>query len=274
MSASRLPIKIDSTSNGEFSPVPVDETIRAARRLAAERLTTNAARKGLARRVFLQSLCGAATTLATFNLAFAARGATGGRFALHKDAEIESEAAAETLAGRDFIFDVQTHMVDPTGAWRKGRSRFWERALASFPQAACGEADKVACFSADHFIKEVFVDSDTHLAVLSFVPTLPEDSLMPLDQASQARQLIATLKGSDRLLLHGMVVPNAPAFERPLARMEEAARSFPIAAWKVYTQWGPEGVGWRLDDPRIGIPFIEKARELGIRTICIHKGLS
>ena len=43
-----------------------------------------------------------------------------------------------------------------------------------------------------------------------------------------------------------------------------------VAAWKVYTQFG----GWRLDDEEIGIPFIEKARELDVRLICAHKGLS
>ena len=32
-------------------------------------------------------------------------------------------------------------------------------------------------------------------------------------------------------------------------------------------------MGWRLDDPRIGVPFIEQARALGIKNIAIHKGL-
>jgi predicted TIM-barrel fold metal-dependent hydrolase len=55
--------------------------------------------------------------------------------------------------------------------------------------------------------------------------------------------------------------------------MADAVARYPIAAWKCYTQWGPAGVGWRLDDPAIGIPFIEQARALGVRNICIHKGL-
>ena len=36
---------------------------------------------------------------------------------------------------------------------------------------------------------------------------------------------------------------------------------------------GPGGLGWELDNPTIGIPFIEEARALGVRNICIHKGL-
>ena len=55
--------------------------------------------------------------------------------------------------------------------------------------------------------------------------------------------------------------------------MEDAVARYPIAAWKSYTQWGPDGVGWELDSPEVGIPFIEQARALGVRNICIHKGL-
>jgi uncharacterized protein len=269
----RLPIKLDATSNGEFAPVPVDAGIRAAKRLAAERITDNARRAGVRRRDFLAGICGAATTLLTLDAAFAARGIDGGRFLLPPEAALEPAAAAEALQGREFIFDVQTHLVNPLGNWRKrANHRLWEEALASFPQARCGEADPVACFAADRFIKEVFVDSDTHMAVLSFVPALPDDNPLSLDEALRTRQLVRELKGSDRLLLHGMVVPNAPE-TKPLETMATAARDWKIAAWKVYTQWGPRGQGWRLDDPTIGIPFIEQARALGIRTICIHKGL-
>ena len=268
-----LPIKIDATSNGEFAPVPVDAGLRAAKRLAAETIAENARRVGVPRRRFLAGLCGAATTLLTLDAACAARGNIGGRFALPKEAAFEPAAAAETLAGREFIFDVQTHLVNPLGGWRQRRNaRVWEQALASFPQGSCGEADRVACFSAERFIKEVFVDSDTHMAVLSFVPALPEDNPLSLEEAQRTRQLVASLKGSDRLLLHGMVVPNAPE-SKPLETMARAAQEWRIAAWKVYTQWGPRGEGWYLDDPKVGIPFIEQARALGIRTICIHKGL-
>lgn len=268
-----LPIKIDATSNGEFAPVPVDAGIRAAKRLAAAAITDNARRTAVPRRRFLAGLCGAATTLLTLDAAFAARGNTGGRFMLPKEAAFEPAAADEALAGRAFIFDVQTHLVNPLGGWRRRRNaRVWEEALASFPQGACGEADRIACFSAERFIKEVFIDSDTHMAVLSFVPALPEDNPLSLDEAERTRQLVASLKGSDRLLLHGMVIPNAPE-AKPLETMARAAQEWKIAAWKVYTQWGPHGEGWYLDDPKVGIPFIEQARALGIRTICIHKGL-
>jgi hypothetical protein len=267
----RLPIKIDSTSNGEFRPVPLGPELRAARRLAHERNAENARRTGASRRDFLAGLCGAATTLMAYQEVFAATGAGGSGFILPKEAAFEPTAAAQTLSGREFIFDVQTHMVDVKGAWRQRQSAAqWERALGNMPQGACGESDKVACFSAERFIKEVFIDSDTQIAVLSFVPGLPEDNPLTTEEANRTRELIARLKGAHRLLLHAPVVPNAPG---EIDRMTMMARTYPVAAWKVYTQWGPQGTGWRLDDPRIGVPFIEQARSLGIKNIAIHKGL-
>jgi uncharacterized protein len=267
----RLPIKIDSTSNGEFRPVPVGKRHREARRLAVERITANARRTDMSRRGFLNGLCGAATTLLAYQEVFAATGAAGGAFVLPREAAFEPAAAAQTLSGREFIFDVQTHMVDVKGAWRQRRgAQNWERSLSNMPQGSCGDSDPVACFSAERFVKEVFVDSDTQIAVLSFVPGLPEDNPLTLDEARRTRELVARLKGTDRLLLHAPVVPNAPG---EVERMAQIARSYPVAAWKVYTQWGPQGMGWRLDDPRIGVPFIEQARALGIKNIAIHKGL-
>jgi predicted TIM-barrel fold metal-dependent hydrolase len=54
--------------------------------------------------------------------------------------------------------------------------------------------------------------------------------------------------------------------------MEELAQRWKVAAWKTYTQYGPGGRGYRLDDEKLGIPFLEKARALGVRVVCIHKG--
>jgi len=271
--ADRLPVKVDPTSNGEYRPVPLSETVARANALAARRITEHARRVNVGRRAFLQSLCGAATTLLTLNEAFAARGNTGGSFLVPGEGAFETAAAESTLAGDEFIFDVQTHMVDPAGSWRENAGQYWEQILTYFPQSECGARDPVDCFSAEQFIKHVFMDSDTQLAVLSFVPELPERNPLSLEEAERVRTLVERMEGAHRLFLHAMVVPNAGPEIAPLELMEEAARRYPIAAWKCYTQWGPDGVGWELDSPDIGIPFIEKARALGIRNICIHKGL-
>ena len=138
-----LPIKVDSTSNGEFRPVPLTKTLAQANALARERIGTHAKRLGVGRRAFLETLCAAATTLGTLNEAFAARGNTGGSFRLPKEATYESAAARSALAGDEFIFDVQTHMVDPAGKWRTNAGKYWEQILAYFPQGACGDRDPI-----------------------------------------------------------------------------------------------------------------------------------
>ena len=129
-----LPVKVDATSNGEFRPVPLAEYVARANSEAEVLIGEHAKRVGLGRRAFLQSLCGVATTLLTLNKAFAAIGNTGGVFRLPKEGAFETAAAAEVLAGDEFIFDVQTHLVDPTGAWRSSAGKYWEQILANFPQ--------------------------------------------------------------------------------------------------------------------------------------------
>src|SRR5688572_16341802 len=115
----RLPIKLDSTSNGEYEPVPLDAAARHARTLAHEALTDAARRVGQSRRRYLASLLGAAATLCAFDRAFAAAGRRGGAFELPAEAPFELAAAEQALAGDEFIFDVQLHHVNPKGAWRQ-----------------------------------------------------------------------------------------------------------------------------------------------------------
>lgn len=91
-----LPIKVDATSNGEFRPVPLKEHVTRANSEAEQRIGEHAKHVGIGRREFLQSLCGAATTLLTLNEAFAAVGNTGGRFRVPKESAFESAAASET----------------------------------------------------------------------------------------------------------------------------------------------------------------------------------
>jgi uncharacterized protein len=270
----KLPIKIDSASNGEFAPQPVPPHLRRMKRAARSRITEHARRLDRSRREFMTGLCAAATTLMTFDEAHAAQGNDGGRFMLPKEAAFEEPAAAQVIGSSGFVFDVQTHMLDPNAAWRQGRAgEARARALAG-GQGQCGRPDPVDCYAADEYIKEMFLDSDTDMAVVSFMPGLPEDNYLTLKEAARTRELVAAMGGGRRLMLHAMVIPNNPPLAAQLDMMRQAARDWRISAWKVYTQWGPTGVGWWLDDPQVGIPFIETARSLGVKVVCVHKGLT
>jgi hypothetical protein len=134
----RLPIKLDTTTNGEYAPVPLSPANVAANRLAHETASANAKRLALSRRKFLVSATGAASTLLAFNQA---HGTAGGFFDIPKEAALDEQLARAQVgpAKGEFVFDVQGHFVDRP----KGNSRNHEV-----------------------FIKDIFMDSDTDLMVL------------------------------------------------------------------------------------------------------------
>ena len=242
----RLPIKLDSTSNGEFSPIPLDRANRHANDLAQRWAGENARRLGISRRAFMVSAAGAASTLLAFNAANAAAGRTGGYYELDPIAALDQDAAAERLEGREFVFDVQGHFVGENGLGRTG----------------LGGADK--------FIKDIFLDSDTDMMVLSFIPSRREKELLTIQEADETRRIVERMEGTHRLLIHGRVNPNQPG---DLEGMDALAQKWGVSAWKCYTQWGPDGRGFFLHDEDTGLRLIEKARALGVRNICVHKGL-
>jgi len=265
----RLPIKIDSTSNGEYMPRPLDLTSKTANKAAHSRITETARRLGVGRRTLMRSVCGAAVTLSAMNETFAAAGKTGGSYRVPAEACYEQAAADSVLAGHEFIFDVQLHHVNPHGDWRSKNPAFAE-AIASFPQAArCQSDSPFDCVSGDYLIKDVFLDSDTDMAVLSMGPSAPFNPLTE-EEAAQTRALVDALGGNHRLLIHGLCHANFPGH---VERMNELHATFNVSGWKTYTQWGPEGVGFWLDDESTGIRMIETARAHGVKNICVHKGL-
>jgi predicted TIM-barrel fold metal-dependent hydrolase len=269
----RLPIKLDTTSNGEFAPVALSPANSAANQLAHEAATQNAKRLGLGRRDFLVSACGAAASLLAFNTANASAGKRGGFFDLEAEAALEPQLAQAKLGGQgEFIFDVQGHFVDPTGAWVRTAPA---DAFKWSPKAACGLASKpgarsyLNCLGPEEFVKDVFLDSDTDMMVLSFVPSRRDAEPLTIQAADAVRRIVDRMEGTRRLLLHGRVNPNQPG---DLESMDELKERWKVSAWKTYTQWGVDGKGFFLSDA-VGTRFIEKARSLGVKVICVHKGL-
>ena len=271
----RLPVKLDAASNGEYQPIPLEPVHHHANFLAHETANINAKRLGLDRRGFLVSACGVAGSLLGMNAAYAQQGKTGGYFDIHKTAALDLVAARSSIDGNEFIFDVQGHFVNPTGAWTKrlpptARPLRMPKTQSCGPTKGVGDLDYLKCIGQDEFIKDVFMDSDTDLMVLSFVPSTKLDEPLTMEEAAVTARIVEKLEGSHRLYIHGRVNPNSPG---DLEAMDEMAAKHKIAAWKTYTQWGADGKGFFLDD-EIGIKFIDKAVKLGIRNIAIHKGLA
>jgi predicted TIM-barrel fold metal-dependent hydrolase len=73
--------------------------------------------------------------------------------------------------------------------------------------------------------------------------------------------------GGPRLLIHANTEPERGASE--LDYMSELAGAYDPSAWKTYPFEG----AMLLDSDEVGMPFIERARELGIPLVVGHRGL-
>ncbi len=266
----RLPIRIDGTSNGEFFPLNLTAAQEETNHLAHEMATDRSLRLGLDRRTFLVSSMGAATTLAACNRA---NPGAGGFYAVTEEASYEEAAADAVLSGDEFIFDVQTHCVDPSGAWATGRDgEIWEAALSrAFGQSTQCSDGSYDCYSAQTLAREVFLDSDTDAAVISALWGTAESNPTPVAYAAEAREVMEAIGGDrSRCLIHGGVLPNDPG---ELEAMDEKVEVHGIDAWKMYPQWGPDQVGFFLDESEFAEQMFANARRLGRTTIAVHKGV-
>ncbi len=264
----RLPIKIDRTSNGEYEPPRLTRRQKLARALAHDAASENARRLGLSRRAFLVSAAGAASTLYAVNRAYAG---AGGSFAVDAEAALDSQQAQAAVGGDEFIFDVQTHCVEPTGRWAQGPDgERWARTLRQvFGQRTRCTHDSFDCYSAQTLAREVFLDSDTDVAVVSALWGQPNPT--PMDYAAEAREIVAAIGGEGaRALIHGGVFPQEPG---AIEAMDEMAQRYRVEAWKLYPQYGANGRGIFLDRSDAANRFFERARALNVKTVAVHKGV-
>jgi predicted TIM-barrel fold metal-dependent hydrolase len=190
-------------------------------------------------------------------------------------AEIEEEAAyQERWPKEQFIFDVQTHHVDVARAWYEGTpdGHIVNRFFRALRPEAKDLKSALELLNRDHYVKEVFLDSDTVMAIISGVPTATWDANpLPPDRMVATRRHVNDLAGSQRVLSHGLLRPNLGRPE--LEEMERQVRELKVDAWKFYTGAEVGKNAWWLDDEKVAYPFWEKTLKLGVRNVCVHKGL-
>jgi predicted TIM-barrel fold metal-dependent hydrolase len=276
-----LPIKFGPCSNGEYVPAPLTAIEREAIRRARVACADNARSVGLSRRDFLFTVTAAATTLLTLQGCLGDSGkGSGGKYTVPKEADRDAAAARQALAGDEFVFDVQGHHLEYDLMRSPPGEPFFGQV---FPQVNCGKDDPRACFAREVFMEEFFLKSDTNMVTLSALPIAPKGSPLSAAIMEETRETARLACGWESVLLHAQVLPNYGPLEANLDGMEENARRYPIKAWKVFTHFpdafGDPGNAWRLDDAdpklrRVGHAFIEKARQLGVKTICAHKGFA
>src|SRR5262249_4875715 len=190
------PLPTQVMSNEEYVPLPpTPEQLRLAA-LIDETARRHARRLGITRRDFLSSSAGMASAFIALNAVF------GRFFAVDPIEALESAADDAQKPPGQFVFDVQTHHVATPRQfpWLLGLRRLgrpWNEALGKDR----GTMDDLYL---ENYIKEVFLDSDTTVAVLSGIPSATESSnILPPDEIARTREVVNRLAASQRLVAHG-----------------------------------------------------------------------
>ena len=191
------------------------------------------------------------------------------------DALHDESAASEVFTGDEAVIDVQTHFMEPHSLAGFGA----EMIPALFREVMpwwWKDLDAPVRYDLAAYIDNVFLRTENAVAVLTSGPGVDVDPSRHLfnDEMAATRALIDGLAGSGRLLNHSVVHANVISdFES----MEHTRDLYNPAGWKVYTTGAVtrDGVagGWQLDDEN-GFRFLERARDLDVRLVCAHKGIS
>src|SRR6267143_148439 len=274
-----LPLPTRLVSNEEFPPIPQTPAQRRVEDRILAEAGRLAPRLGLSRRQFLSRSGGMAASLLAMNAVF-------GHFFDVLPVEAADPAAFQERTGPPiFIFDVQLHYVsagyDPsnTEAGRKGAVT--KQALLGLRRQSRRlnpklESDRgtLADLSWENLVKEVFLDSETAIGLISTPPgPYPQEAVVPPKEMAHIRDEINRVTQSRRMLAHGLVSPQLG--QADLDFMDQQAATLKVDAWKAYTGSAAKGFehGWFLDDEKIAYPMLERARKLGVRRFCVHKGL-
>ncbi|MBS0262327.1 MAG: amidohydrolase family protein [Planctomycetes bacterium] len=262
------PIPTRIVSNEEFVPPPQSAQQLAYAARLDEISERSARRLGMDRRSFLRSGSGMAAALLALNDVF------GRCYDVEAEEAENPQAFAERWPKEQFIFDVQTHHVDVAQQWYDTTPD--GKVVSSFftqlrPGAKTGK-EALDQLNRAHYVKEVFGDSDTVMSIISGVPTRSWDkNPLPPDQMVATRAFVNEIAGSRRVLSHGLLRPNLGKSE--LEEMERQVKDLKIDAWKMYTGAELGENSWSLADEKVAYPFWEKTRALGIKNLCVHKGL-
>jgi hypothetical protein len=255
-------------STDEYDPVPYSSRDERVVARTAARLANAADERRRSVPELASGRAGTAVGLAALNAEW---GQT--FYEVPEDALRDDAAASAAFDGPELVVDVQTHFMAPH-AQNAGHAEFLLDLYRGLMPEWWTEMDDVVKWDLAAYIKNVFLETETAVAVLTSGPGFDDSRHLFNDELAATRALIDGFAGTGRLLSHSVVHANV---EHDVDAMVEYRDQFHPAGWKVYTIGGgsPEGLagGWRLDDDD-GLRFLERARALDVKLVCAHKGLS
>ncbi|MDQ3766163.1 MAG: amidohydrolase family protein [Actinomycetota bacterium] len=176
------------------------------------------------------------------------------------------------------VFDSVAHAFnfDKKNAFGTGGEMFinhlygFHAALTPEGQTVLPAEEFMRQWSIEEIDRMVYEESDTDMLVAMPLPLtdLFRDGLSPWEDCTELARL-----RPERTVFWGSVNPLEG--RAALDLMERQVGEFNARAFKFYNvryDYG-EPFPWRMDDPRIAFPVFEKAQELGVNLIGVHKGV-
>jgi hypothetical protein len=272
LTTSSTPVPTQLVSSDEYLPIPQTERQKQVEARMNALGDEWGLRNGLPRRRFFQTAAGMATAFVAMNEVY------GPLFGV-TPAEAKSVDLAQARADQlkdQFIMDVHTHFLrDDTRlvGFAKMREAVgkagWNPELAGKPQT-------VDDLKYPNWFKEIYLDSDTKVALISGAPSEdPKDWFLTNDMKRDARSRVNEWAGSRRCLSHAIFTPGYPGWTDEVDR---ALATLKPDSWKGYTIGDNTNKQlskhpWRMDDEKLVYPFYEKIVKAGYDIVCVHKGL-
>jgi uncharacterized protein len=135
------------------------------------------------------------------------------------------------------------------------------------PEEYVWPLEKFQRYSEDDLMGDLFETGSVDIAI--FQPTYLRDFYKKGFNTTEQDADVAE-RHADRFILNGAFDPRDE--ERGLEELERLAERYKLKGVKLYTaEWRGDSKGWKLGDDW-ALRYLEKARDLGIRNIHVHKG--
>ncbi len=268
------PIPTQIVASDEYYPDPQNEKQREVEARVLAMADDLGGKQGLDRRRFFQTAAGMAASFVAMNEVY------GPIFEVSK-AEAATPAMAQERADGlkdQFIMDMHTHFLrDDTRimnfvAMRNAVGKAgWNKQLAEKEQT-------IEDLKYGNYIKEVFLDSDTKIALISSAPSdIEQDWFLTNEQMAEARDKVnshAETVNHKRLMSHIIFTPGQPGWlEKLAAGLElkpDSCKGYTVGD---NTHKDISRYPWRLDDEKVAYKGYELMVKAGIKNVCVHKGL-
>jgi hypothetical protein len=266
------PIPTQSVSSDEFTPSPPTSRQRRVEVRVKELGDALAKRHGMTRRRFLATASGMAAAFVAMNEVY---GTLYDVSAAEAQTPDMAKERADGLA-KQFVMDCHTHFLrDDTRIMGFVRQRE-AVGKAGWNPALRGKEQTIEDLKFANYYKEVFLDSDTKVALLSGAPSeIPQDWFLTNEMKAEARARVNKDAGSRRMLSHAIFTPGYPGW---MEQVDRAIKDLKPDSFKGYTIGDNTNKNlskhpWRMDDDKLVYPFYEKLLKAGYDKVCVHKGL-